>query len=188
VTLSDVDGDGVPDLAITAPLDSSNGSESGAVFIVSGSDGRLLHRFHGGRPGERFGSFLSSCPDLDQDGAPDLLAGGDGPVRALSVRTGAVLRELSRSPAALALDLDCDGVPDWIVGAPEFAEPVFGIVRGAVVAVSGRDGRQLLRILGEMPLAGTIGSVEPSMFGSTLLGIGDLDGDGVPDLAVGATG
>jgi hypothetical protein len=63
-----------------------------------------------------------------------------------------------------------DRIPDVVAGAP-------GI--NAVLVLSGRDGHTLLRLKGD--------SLDVNL-GSTAAGVGDVDGDGRPDIAAGAPG
>ena len=79
-------------------------------------------------------------------------------------------------------DVDGDGTPDLAVGAPGYG----GHMRGAVYIVfidpvtGGAKGGS--RLHDELPLSAY------DHFGAGLAGVGDVDGDGVPDLAVGAWG
>jgi hypothetical protein len=78
-------------------------------------------------------------------------------------------------------DLDGDGVPDRVAGAPgtpSFQFPPAPIF-GRVVAYSGRDGSVLWDVPG--PFVG-------DRFGTDLADAGDLNGDGVRDVAVAAPG
>jgi hypothetical protein len=189
--LRDVDGDGVPDLAIGAPLDRGHGIDSGCVFVVSGADGHLIRRFAGDHAGDRFGISVSSSPDVDGDGADDVLAGSQaGYMRVLSSRSGSVLHEFPDAAAAVAIDLDRGGVPnwDWIVGTPRACEPGFHVERGAVAAFSGREDGPRFRVFGELPAETPDGTRRISWFGRSVCTVGDLDGDGIPDFAVGASG
>src|SRR6266545_3813341 len=75
-------------------------------------------------------------------------------------------------------DVDGDGVPDLGVGEP--SQNVAGQDnQGRVFVFSGATGARLR----------TLGNPDPqalARFGFALAGVGDVDGDGVPDLAVGA--
>ncbi len=72
-------------------------------------------------------------------------------------------------------DLDRDGVPDTVIRQVRGSvdEPVWG----RVVVVSGTGGAELLSVVG--PEAN-------DLFGWVAASIGDIDGDGIPDLAVAA--
>jgi hypothetical protein len=73
-------------------------------------------------------------------------------------------------------DLDGDGVPDLLVGAPDaVVNGVYGA--GAAFAFSGRTGFTLLRLEGEAIV---------DSFGLAVAGMGDLNGDGIEDLAISA--
>ena len=92
-SLGDLDGDGVADLAVGAPLDDDGGPDRGAVWIlflnadatvkshakISTTQGWFTGLV---LDGEQFGSSLAAIGDLDGDGIVDLAAGapfdGDG--------------------------------------------------------------------------------------------------------------
>ena len=67
-------------------------------------------------------------------------------------------------------DVEGDGVPDVAAGAP-------GV--NAVLVLSGKDGHTLLHLTGD--------SADVNL-GTTAAGVGDVDGDGRPDIAAGAPG
>ena len=77
---------------------------------------------------------------------------------------------------AAAGDVNDDGVPDLVVGAPQNGS-IFAGGPGYARVHSGVDGSVLLTV----PYGGG-----PAAFGSTVAGLGDLDGDGSSDIAVGA--
>ncbi len=66
-----------------------------------------------------------------------------------------------------------DGKPDFVVGAPSAV--VGGVATGAAYVRSGVDGSLIYSVTGD-----TKG------FGSAVARIGDVDGDGIPDFAVGS--
>ena len=83
-------------------------------------------------------------------------------------------------------DLDGNGVPDLVIGAP--GDDAGGLSRGALWIVllesdgSVRDSRKLATGSGGLP--DVLGTQEG--FGATLATLGDLDGDGQSELAVGS--
>lgn len=187
----DLDGDGVPDLVIGAPEDRGGGAQTGTVVVVSGRTGGELWRAHGDRAGAFLGERVAVGPDLDGDGAVDVLARARGTaargdrVVAFGGRTGAPIRtftggspqdELGTSMAALP-DLDGDGVGDLAIGAPAaFGAPFAGLVH----IVSGGTGLVLRSLTGP--------GYAQDRFGFAMAVVGDQDGDGVVDLAVTSLG
>ena len=80
----DVDGDGLEDLLIGAPLESTGGALAGAVYVLYGAAtlggpvdlGAAAARISGQAAGDLAGYELSAAGDVDLDGAADILIGG----------------------------------------------------------------------------------------------------------------
>ena len=158
--IGDVDGDGVPDLAAGARSDDEV------------EDGRTRNR------GAVYVMFM------DPDGTVERMARIDA-----RTPNGPRLADFDLFGSSLAGvgDLDRDGVPDLAAGAPN--DDAGGFNRGAVHAVFlNSDGtvKRTAEINSLTARSLQLGNVD--LFGSSLAGVGDLDRDGVPDIAAGAQG
>ena len=148
----DVDGDGTADLLIGAPLHDGGGRDAGAVYLVNGGLSGSLSlasptaRLVGGAPDDQAGFSVAGPGDIDGDGVPDVFIGvpgrDDGGADAgaayllhgpLSgtvaiVDTGVGYIGESRaagSCVAGAGDLDGNGTPDLLIGAPQSNPGIF---------------------------------------------------------------
>ncbi len=154
-----------------------------------------------GRWGERVASasVAGRSGDLDGDGVTDLFVGqprystpstrNAGRAWAVSGRTGKVLypidppepqadAKLGFATATLG-DVDGDGKSDVAVGTDaQTVGPNKG--QGAAWVFSGADGKMLYRLDNPQPQA-------DARFGSRIASAGDVTGDGVPDIIVGAS-
>jgi hypothetical protein len=203
----DLNGDGKPDIVLGVPLASPGGLRyAGQVLVCSGKDGKPLLAIDGTGSSSTFGSAVAFLGDVDGDGKVDIAAGapeaGDaGVVGVFSGKDGKFLfgvKGTPNSPApegatvdvdhlpgppmfgwaiAAVGDLDRDGRPDFAVGAI-YAMPSGRRSEGRVQVFSGKD-RSVLRTF-DPPKA-----VEPGLCGYSVAAVGDLNGDGVPDVATG---
>lgn len=190
----DVDGDGLDDLIVGARFSSGGGANSGRVAVFSSADGSLLWQRYG-EPGDSLGSAVTGLGDLNGDGVPEQGVGAagrtrtfgqferTGVARVLDGATGADLHLLEPRPTAGAFgnffvhdagDVDRDGVSDVYVG--DFGDSFAAPGAGAAYVYSGASG-EILRFLD--------GEAAGDGYGIGR-GAGDVDGDGVPDLVVGA--
>ncbi len=189
----DLDGDGVGDILV-----GTEGTNGLSALAFSGIDGSLLYQITDGTTSEHFGTTVSALDDVNHDGYDDFLvaAPGDGPgggaigtVSLYSGKTGTLIyRVAGRTDfdwfgiAMSAIeDQDGDGVKDFLVGAPSSDPwPQGGPVKtGEICGFSGATGNPLFRLLGPS---------RRGYFGGSISTAGDLNGDGISDLAIGAPG
>lgn len=190
--LGDLDGDGFDDIAMGLPGGGVTGypyvSTPPAVWI-SVPGGTITSSVDA----DRFGESLCALGDIDGDDVPDFAVGA--PARDSSsapnagvvvVYSGASLIELYSLQGGLnsdgfgvsidgGVDVNADGVPDLLIGAPQSQFDLGGYVR----VVSGVDGSVLRSHSGF-----TIGAD----FGQCVRWLSDIDDDGTRDYAVGAPG
>ncbi len=186
--IGDVDGDGHGDVVVSAPAGGEKGE--GVVTAYSGASGAVLFELHGTAAGDQFGSAIAaeehSKPRQLVVGAAMggsskhgrvyvyLLASGK-PEESYTFDGDSGCVQLGRAFAALPGDLDGDGVTDILVS--DFQHQGKGPQTGRQYAISGADGSLIYALSGEHGGDG---------FATSPSDAGELDGDGVPDLAVGA--
>jgi hypothetical protein len=186
--VGDVNGDGYDDIAVGVPFDSF-----GAVCVYSGATALLLDKIDG-QGGQVLGRSVANAGDIDHDGVDDLLIGAPetsflgqgitGEVIVYSVAKATILlaipgehhEELFGYVVASAGDVDGDGTPDIVGGAP--LANASGVHESGLCRVhSGKTGSKLLEIKGTSPV---------EHMGASIGDAGDVDGDGRSDVIVGA--
>jgi hypothetical protein len=153
--LGDVDGDGVEDLAVGAPRDSFLGLSHGAAWIVFLASDGSMRRSTEIR--ERVNGFPDEMNEFSS---------------------------LGRSLAPLG-DIDGNGLPDFAIGAPNWDGD--GEDRGGVWILSlAKDGTiARAKEIGGDPRLKEAGVKDGSGLGCSIANVGDLDGDGFPELVIG---
>jgi hypothetical protein len=223
--LGDLDGDGWLEVAVGAPVGGTAGIRRGVIWILSlrpdGTVARQLKVGTGlaGFDGaldelDWFGFSLATLGDLDGDGLPELAVGAgfddDGAVNAgavwlLYLRPDGTVKEhrkismlsggftglleypdqFGTSLATLG-DLNGDGITELAVGSVRDDDG--GSDRGAVYVLfltaqgSVASHQKISALEGNLPPR-TLDNTD--WFGSSLAPLGDFDRDGVPDLVVG---
>lgn len=189
--LGDTNGDGVNDYVVSA-LGIGPFFEGGG-YVFSGATGDLLRTLIVGDGQIALGGWsLSSAGDINNDGRDDIIMGRpfsgvdvEGYALVFSGATGQIIltiqgiqeSELTGYSVAGVGDVNADGFDDVIVGSPYY-RAFTGYKAGRIVVHSGADGSHLLDWF----------SVGGAKFGYAVTGLGDVNGDGSPDVAVGAPG
>jgi len=143
-----------------------------------------------GAPGQAFfGRSVATLGDVDGDGVADVVVGDPfgaqfkGSAQVFSGQSGVLIVEVSGSTPGDNFgesvvgcgDVNGDRIPDFAVGSS--LNSTAGSSAGQVTVHSGADGDVLSTLNGSAP---------DSHFGRALENLGDLNGDGLAELAVGA--
>src|SRR3954454_21091162 len=128
--LAAVDHDGADDAIVGEPF-----PDRGTTWVLSGATGAVLRSFPG-EPGDANGYAIADAGDTNRDGYHDIVSGAPGQTatavgraylysgrdgRLLHVFAGAATSELFGSAVSSAGDVDRDGHPDLLIGAPGHA-------------------------------------------------------------------
>jgi hypothetical protein len=207
----DVNGDGYADIIVGAPYADLPSSNEGAAHvwlgsatgIASGSPGTASATFQSNETGAQLGISGAGAGDLNGDGYGDVVVGADhygtsdqgsafvwfggasgvpngSPANANTSFAGALANGALGASVACAGDLNGDGLADLIVGA---TDPVNFLGQGCLANVYMGTTNPLPNSPPFATLQGIGG-----LFGASVAGVGDVDGDGYADVIVGAPG
>jgi hypothetical protein len=192
--IGDVNADGVRDFVVGAPYDDQMAWDAGLVAAYSGADRSLLWKSSVNVQLTSVGVTLAATSDMDGDGVDDVLTGAPAK-SAVLILSGADGHEIARcvEPAGGGVadnhglarlgDLDGDGIPEIAAGAFMNNERLHHQGKVTVFRYDRASNSCAIRF----GLFDPEGAVYDNL-GYSVAGIGDVTGDGVPDIAAGEPG
>ncbi len=198
--LSDINGDGKPDIAVGVPMQNvGDNKQQGQVLIFSGSDIALIKTLNNPNPQANayFGRAIVSA-DINSDGVSDIFVGApfqnvggindQGQVFLFNGANGSLMHTFNNpfpqasswfgTSLAIVADMSSDGTPDILIGAP-LQDVGSNNNQGQVFIMNSSDG-SLIATLNDPNAQAS------ANFGLSLSSIGDVNGDRIPDILIGA--
>ncbi|HEX9658066.1 MAG TPA: integrin alpha, partial [Bacteroidota bacterium] len=197
----DVNGDGYSDVIVAAHRNDAGGVDAGRAYVYFGGssmDNTVDVTLTGAAAGDQFGVSVASAGDVNGDGFADVIVGGflndtggadagrayifhgGGSMDNIAdvTLTGAAAGDFFGFSVASARDVNGDGYSDVIVGA-------------YLNDAGGADAGQAYLYLGGPSMDNTAdatftGAAAGDFFGVSVASAGDVNGDGYPDIIVGA--
>jgi hypothetical protein len=205
---ADFNGDGYADLAVGSPYYDGQFNDEGRVLIYYGSTGGIqtapsLSLSGARQNGANFGYVVSAAGDINGDGYSDLLVTSPyfddlntfqqdigqayiyyGSANGLTNTPGTVFtgQQVSGTlgyAAAIAGDMNSDGYSDIVLGEPGYVNS-----QGKVGRVHVLYGTE--KGLNTANFWSHEGEQANAMYGTSVNGAGDVNGDGIADLLIGA--
>lgn len=175
-------GDHLHNIIIGSPNDNDG---AGRVDFVVTATGEAVTVWNGTIPGQLFGFSVAAAGDIDGDGIGDSIVGAPGGSGNVYIFSGYHYQPIQSTSDGFTpsfgfavagnLDLNADGVADFLVGAPQAGANPSGVVQ----IRSGVDGQLILQI--DSAAAG-------EWLGYSTCSAGDVNGDGIVDILSGSPG
>jgi hypothetical protein len=204
--IGDANGDGYADIAVATPFWSNGSNYEGRVDVFLGSSGgpqsAAAYSKEIDQANAYFGRAMAATGDVNGDGYADFLVGsytydnyvtdegqaflyqgssGNFLAAAAWTERGNQVDSWFGFSVAGAGDVNGDGYADWIVGAPEWDGGQNG--EGSATLFYGSADRA-----STIPVQDLVNALPSSLFGHSLAGAGDVNGDGYDDYALGVPG